>query len=140
MSKLKLDLHDIFNKGKRIEDELNKIIDDAVEGGADAVKFNVDVNILKEINNKTKNESINNQAINSLYSTAEKCFEISVFIFFFRMYTIGLFMILMNISLTTTSVIKDKLHKSYIDISKRFYLSKDISLHSCFFNSNNLKL
>lgn len=31
MAKLKLDLHDIFNKGKKIEDELNRIIEDAVE-------------------------------------------------------------------------------------------------------------
>ena len=31
MAKLKLDLHDIFNKGGRIEDELNRIINEAVE-------------------------------------------------------------------------------------------------------------
>ncbi len=31
MAKLKLDLHDIFNKGERIEDELNRIIHEAVE-------------------------------------------------------------------------------------------------------------
>ncbi len=31
MAKLKLDLHDIFNKGKAIESELNRIIDEAVE-------------------------------------------------------------------------------------------------------------
>ena len=31
MAKLKLDLHDIFNKGKKIESELNQIIDEAVE-------------------------------------------------------------------------------------------------------------
>ena len=31
MAKLKLDLHDIFNKGKKIDDELNRIIDEAVE-------------------------------------------------------------------------------------------------------------
>ena len=31
-------------------------------------------------NTNIKNESINNQAINSLYSTAEKCFEIKDFI------------------------------------------------------------
>lgn len=29
MSKLKLDLHDIFNKGASIEEALNRIIDDA---------------------------------------------------------------------------------------------------------------
>ena len=38
------------------------------------------------VNNKTKNESINNQAINSLYSTAEKCFEIKHFIGFVEQY------------------------------------------------------
>ena len=31
MAKLKLDLHDIFNKGKKIESELNRIIDEAIE-------------------------------------------------------------------------------------------------------------
>jgi DNA-nicking Smr family endonuclease len=31
MAKLKLDLHDIFNKGKKIDIELNRIIDEAVE-------------------------------------------------------------------------------------------------------------
>lgn len=31
MAKIKLDLHDIFNKGQAIEDELNKVISDAVE-------------------------------------------------------------------------------------------------------------
>tara|TARA_A100001015_G_C14461176_1_gene508000 strand:- start:168 stop:419 length:252 start_codon:yes stop_codon:yes gene_type:complete len=31
MAKLVLDLHDIFNKGRKIEIELNRIIDDAVE-------------------------------------------------------------------------------------------------------------
>lgn len=31
MAKLKLDLHDIFNDGKSIEKELNRIIEDAVE-------------------------------------------------------------------------------------------------------------
>ena len=31
MAKLKLDLHDIFNKGDRIEDELLRIINEAVE-------------------------------------------------------------------------------------------------------------
>ena len=30
MSKLKLDLHDIFNKGKKIESELQQIMQDAV--------------------------------------------------------------------------------------------------------------
>jgi DNA-nicking Smr family endonuclease len=31
MAKLKLDLHDIFNKGAAIEEELNRIIQEAVE-------------------------------------------------------------------------------------------------------------
>ncbi len=31
MAKIKLDLHDIFNKGRSIEDELNRVIRDAVE-------------------------------------------------------------------------------------------------------------
>ncbi len=31
MAKLKLDLHDIFNKGERIEDELHRIINEAVQ-------------------------------------------------------------------------------------------------------------
>jgi len=31
MSKLKLDLHDIYNKGGKIEAELNKLMRDAVE-------------------------------------------------------------------------------------------------------------
>lgn len=30
MAKLKLDLHDIFNKGDRIEDELQRVMQDAV--------------------------------------------------------------------------------------------------------------
>ena len=31
MAKLKLDLHDIYNKGDRIETELNRIIEEAVD-------------------------------------------------------------------------------------------------------------
>ena len=31
MAKLKLDLHDIFNRGQKIDSELQKIIDEAVE-------------------------------------------------------------------------------------------------------------
>ena len=31
MAKLKLDLHDIFNKGGRIEEELHRIVNEAVE-------------------------------------------------------------------------------------------------------------
>ncbi|MFT5171494.1 MAG: dsDNA-specific endonuclease/ATPase MutS2 [Candidatus Marinamargulisbacteria bacterium] len=30
MAKLKLDLHDIFNRGKKIETELNRVIEEAV--------------------------------------------------------------------------------------------------------------
>ncbi len=31
MAKLKLDLHDIFNKGKKIDDALNNVIKEAIE-------------------------------------------------------------------------------------------------------------
>ena len=31
MAKLKLDMHDIFNKGQKIESELNRVIQEAVE-------------------------------------------------------------------------------------------------------------
>lgn len=31
MAKIKLDLHDIFNKGGKIESELNRVIEEAVE-------------------------------------------------------------------------------------------------------------
>jgi len=31
MAKLKLDLHDIFNKGKQIDDELDRVVKEAVE-------------------------------------------------------------------------------------------------------------
>ena len=31
MAKIKLDLHDIFNKGRTIETELNRVIEEAVE-------------------------------------------------------------------------------------------------------------
>ena len=39
MAKLKLDLHDIFNKGKKIDEELNRIIDEAVEKGISLVEI-----------------------------------------------------------------------------------------------------
>lgn len=39
MAKLKLDLHEIFNKGKSIDYELNKIINDAVEKGIELVEI-----------------------------------------------------------------------------------------------------
>ena len=31
MAKIKLDLHDIFNKGRAIEDELNRVVREAIE-------------------------------------------------------------------------------------------------------------
>ena len=31
MAKIKLDLHDIFNKGKKIETELNRVIEEALQ-------------------------------------------------------------------------------------------------------------
>lgn len=31
MAKLKLDLHDIYNKGRKIDDELDRIIDEAID-------------------------------------------------------------------------------------------------------------
>lgn len=31
MAKLKLDLHEIFNKGGKIEDELNRIVEEAIQ-------------------------------------------------------------------------------------------------------------
>lgn len=39
MAKIKLDLHDIFNKGTAIEDELNRVIRDAVEKGIALVEI-----------------------------------------------------------------------------------------------------
>lgn len=39
MSKLKLDLHEIFNKGKKIDDALNDIIYEAVERKIDLVEI-----------------------------------------------------------------------------------------------------
>lgn len=39
MAKLKLDLHDIFNKGQKIEAELNKIIQQAVEKRIELVEI-----------------------------------------------------------------------------------------------------
>jgi dsDNA-specific endonuclease/ATPase MutS2 len=39
MSKLKLDLHDIFNKGNAIEAELNRVISEAAENGIDLVEI-----------------------------------------------------------------------------------------------------
>jgi len=39
MSKLKLDLHDIFNKGDLIEKELNRVIKEAVDKRIDEVEI-----------------------------------------------------------------------------------------------------
>lgn len=39
MSKLKLDLHEIFNKGKEIDEALNDIIDEAVDRKIDIVEI-----------------------------------------------------------------------------------------------------
>ena len=39
MSKLKLDLHEIFNKGQKIEDALNNIMKEAVERRIDIVEI-----------------------------------------------------------------------------------------------------
>lgn len=39
MSKIKLDLHEIFNKGRKIDEELNRIIDEAVDNQIDIVEI-----------------------------------------------------------------------------------------------------
>jgi DNA-nicking Smr family endonuclease len=39
MAKLKLDLHDIFNKGAKIETELNRIVEEAVEKKIELVEI-----------------------------------------------------------------------------------------------------
>ncbi|MEP7294026.1 MAG: Smr/MutS family protein [Chloroflexota bacterium] len=39
MAKLKLDLHDIYNKGGKIEDELNRIMREAVEKKIELVEI-----------------------------------------------------------------------------------------------------
>jgi DNA-nicking Smr family endonuclease len=39
MAKLKLDLHDIYNKGGKIEDELNRIMKEAVEKKIELVEI-----------------------------------------------------------------------------------------------------
>ena len=39
MAKLKLDLHDIYNKGGKIEDELNRIMNEAVEKKIELVEI-----------------------------------------------------------------------------------------------------
>ncbi len=39
MAKLKLDLHDIFNKGKKIDDELERVIREASEKGIKTVEI-----------------------------------------------------------------------------------------------------
>ncbi|MFH1837111.1 MAG: Smr/MutS family protein [Candidatus Omnitrophota bacterium] len=39
MAKIKLDLHDIFNKGNAIEAELNRVINEAVDKGITLVEI-----------------------------------------------------------------------------------------------------
>ena len=39
MAKIKLDLHDIFNKGQSIESELNRVIQEAVDKGISLVEI-----------------------------------------------------------------------------------------------------
>jgi DNA-nicking Smr family endonuclease len=39
MAKLKLDLHDIYNKGGKIEEELNRIMNEAVEKRIELVEI-----------------------------------------------------------------------------------------------------
>jgi DNA-nicking Smr family endonuclease len=39
MAKLKLDLHDIYNRGNQIDTELNRIIEEAVERKIDLVEI-----------------------------------------------------------------------------------------------------
>lgn len=39
MAKIKLDLHDIFNKGRSIEAELNWVIEDALQKGISLVEI-----------------------------------------------------------------------------------------------------
>ena len=39
MAKIKLDLHDIFNKGQSIDAELNRVIEDAVQKGISLVEI-----------------------------------------------------------------------------------------------------
>ena len=39
MAKLKLDLHDIFNKGKTIDSELDRIINEAVDKGINLIEI-----------------------------------------------------------------------------------------------------
>jgi len=39
MAKLKLDLHDIYNKGRKIDDELNRIMQEAVDKRIELVEI-----------------------------------------------------------------------------------------------------
>ncbi|MDP8258350.1 MAG: Smr/MutS family protein [Candidatus Aadella gelida] len=39
MSKIKLDLHDIYNKGKAIESELNRVVNEAVDKGITTIEI-----------------------------------------------------------------------------------------------------
>jgi DNA-nicking Smr family endonuclease len=39
MAKLKLDLHDIYNKGRKIDDELNRIVQEAMDKRIELVEI-----------------------------------------------------------------------------------------------------
>ncbi len=39
MAKLKLDLHDIYNRGRQIDDELNRIVQEAIERRIELVEI-----------------------------------------------------------------------------------------------------
>jgi DNA-nicking Smr family endonuclease len=39
MAKLKLDLHDIYNKGRKIDDELNRIVQEAMDRRIELVEI-----------------------------------------------------------------------------------------------------
>jgi dsDNA-specific endonuclease/ATPase MutS2 len=39
MAKLKLDLHDIYNRGKQIDDELNRIVEEAIDRKIELVEI-----------------------------------------------------------------------------------------------------
>jgi len=46
MARIKLDLHDIFNKGQSIETELNRVIEEAIEKGISVVEIIPGINNL----------------------------------------------------------------------------------------------
>jgi dsDNA-specific endonuclease/ATPase MutS2 len=39
MARIKLDLHDIFNKGQSIDEELNRVIEEAVQKGMSLIEI-----------------------------------------------------------------------------------------------------